>query len=89
MIDIKRYRVFSSQAVSICMVRGAPASCGKLDEHRAGSQWISGRSFSSFECKPVVTSPEMILNVMRDANNDTHCVGVITWMHTFSPRKCG
>ncbi len=27
------------------------------------------------------------MNVMRDANNDTHCVGVITWMHTFSPAK--
>jgi L-arabinose isomerase len=38
-------------------------------------------------CKPVVTSQEMILSVMREANSDPQCAGVITWMHTFSPAK--
>ena len=37
--------------------------------------------------KPVVTSPEAILNVMLDANNTKNCIGLITWMHTFSPAK--
>ncbi|HEY6353921.1 MAG TPA: L-arabinose isomerase, partial [Burkholderiaceae bacterium] len=37
--------------------------------------------------QPVVTTPETILEVCRRANDDSDCVGVITWMHTFSPAK--
>lgn len=32
------------------------------------------------------SSPE-VEKVFKEANNDTKCVGVITWMHTFSPAK--
>ena len=38
-------------------------------------------------CKPVVTTPESILEVCRAANNDPDCAGLILWMHTFSPAK--
>jgi L-arabinose isomerase len=37
--------------------------------------------------KEVVKTPEEILQVCREANNDQHCVGLILWMHTFSPAK--
>jgi L-arabinose isomerase len=37
--------------------------------------------------KPVVTTPEAILEVCTAANNAVQCVGLITWMHTFSPAK--
>lgn len=37
--------------------------------------------------KPVVKSPEEILNTLSAANAKENCVGVITWMHTFSPSK--
>lgn len=37
--------------------------------------------------KPVVTTPEAILNIMIEANAEPLCAGVITWMHTFSPAK--
>ena len=37
--------------------------------------------------KPVVTSPEAILSVCREANAEKSCIGLITWMHTFSPAK--
>jgi L-arabinose isomerase len=37
--------------------------------------------------KPVVSSPEGIEEVCRQANASPTCVGVITWMHTFSPAK--
>ena len=37
--------------------------------------------------KPVLTSPEAILAICREANNAAHCIGLITWMHTFSPAK--
>lgn len=37
--------------------------------------------------KPTVKTPEEIVAMLRDANNSERCVGVITWMHTFSPAK--
>ncbi len=37
--------------------------------------------------KPTVTTPEEILQVCREANNSPGCIGLITWMHTFSPAK--
>jgi L-arabinose isomerase len=37
--------------------------------------------------KPTVKSPEEIYNVCADANNDRNVIGIITWMHTFSPAK--
>ena len=37
--------------------------------------------------KPVLTSPESILQLCLEANSDPACVGLITWMHTFSPAK--
>ncbi len=37
--------------------------------------------------KPVVKTPEEILAVCKEANATPNCVGLITWMHTFSPAK--
>jgi L-arabinose isomerase len=37
--------------------------------------------------KPVVTTPQEISNLCADANVAKKCVGIITWMHTFSPAK--
>jgi L-arabinose isomerase len=37
--------------------------------------------------KPVLTTPESITELCTDANNSKNCVGLITWMHTFSPAK--
>ncbi len=37
--------------------------------------------------KPVVTTPEEITAIMREAAHDTNCIGLICWMHTFSPAK--
>ena len=37
--------------------------------------------------KPVVTTPESILEVCRAANNAADCIGLVLWMHTFSPAK--
>ena len=37
--------------------------------------------------KPVVTTPESILQVCREANAAPGCAGVVCWMHTFSPAK--
>ncbi len=37
--------------------------------------------------KPVLTDAGAIRRMMLDANADDRCVGVIAWMHTFSPAK--
>ena len=39
--------------------------------------------------KPVVTTPDAILEVCREANSAKNCVGLVAWMHTFSRQKCG
>lgn len=37
--------------------------------------------------KPTVKSPEEIYAVCQEANIAVNCIGIITWMHTFSPAK--
>jgi len=37
--------------------------------------------------KPVMTSSESIDQLCQDANGSKNCIGVITWMHTFSPAR--
>jgi L-arabinose isomerase len=37
--------------------------------------------------KPVLTTADEILNLCREAGRDNRCVGLIFWMHTFSPAK--
>jgi len=37
--------------------------------------------------KPILTTPELIYQVCLEANNTPNCIGLITWMHTFSPAK--
>lgn len=37
--------------------------------------------------KPIVTTPDQIYQTIREANSSDRCIGIITWMHTFSPAK--
>jgi L-arabinose isomerase len=37
--------------------------------------------------KPVLTTPDAITELCRDANAAKNCIGIITWCHTFSPSK--
>jgi L-arabinose isomerase len=37
--------------------------------------------------KPVLTTPEAITQLCTEANASNRCVGIIAWMHTFSPAK--
>jgi len=37
--------------------------------------------------KPVLTTPEEIARLCDEANAEPNCVGLIAWMHTFSPAK--
>jgi len=37
--------------------------------------------------KPVLTSPDSITSLCSEANRSENCIGLIAWMHTFSPAK--
>lgn len=37
--------------------------------------------------KDVVKTPNQITNVCLEANSNKNCIGIIAWMHTFSPAK--
>jgi len=37
--------------------------------------------------KPVLTTAEQVRALCRDANSQENCIGLILWMHTFSPAK--
>jgi L-arabinose isomerase len=47
----------------------------------------SGRLPLQVRWQPVLTEAEAIHRMMLDANGDPDCLGVIAWMHTFSPAK--
>ena len=64
-----------------------------LDQVAAQSQEIqqilasTGQIPAELVWKPVLTDAAAIRKVMLEANADPACVGVIAWMHTFSPAK--
>jgi L-arabinose isomerase len=37
--------------------------------------------------KPVLTTPDAIHQLCMEANRTPDCIGLITWMHTFSPAR--
>jgi L-arabinose isomerase len=41
----------------------------------------------SVVAKPVLTTPDAITQLCTEANASNKCVGLIAWMHTFSPAK--
>jgi len=67
-----------------------PEAIEQVAEHSREIAKALGRSKSipvKVVFKPVLTTPDAILQVMQDANASAKCVGVVTWMHTFSPAK--
>lgn len=62
----------------------------KVDEHSA----IIARHLGNTENipvniihKPVVKTPEEIFEICQQANVEKSCIGIVAWMHTFSPAK--
>lgn len=62
----------------------------QVDEHSkviANALNTSPHIAVSVVFKPVVKTPEEILQICREANAAPGCIGIIAWMHTFSPAK--
>lgn len=87
MIDLKKYEVWF---VTGSQHLYGPETLRQVAEH---SQQIATAYNSNAVIpvtvvfKPVVKSSEEIHQVCKEANNNDSCIGLITWMHTFSPAK--
>ena len=87
MIDLKRYEVW--------FITGSQHLYGPktLEEVAEHSRTIAAELDASAHIpvkvvfKPVLTTPEAIRELCLEANSAKNCVGLITWMHTFSPAK--
>ncbi len=67
-----------------------PEALGKVAENaRVVAASLGGEA--AIPCKvvfkPILTTPEEIRALCREANNNERCIGLIFWMHTFSPAK--
>jgi L-arabinose isomerase len=87
MISLKNYEVW--------FVTGSQHLYGeetlkKVAQHSreiAGSLSKSDKIPINVIFKPVLTTPDVIRELCQEANNEKKCIGLITWMHTFSPAK--
>lgn len=67
-----------------------PETLAKVDEHaRAVSAALGAADAIPVRvvARPVLTTPDEIHRLMLDANAAPQCVGIVAWMHTFSPAK--
>jgi L-arabinose isomerase len=85
-------RLVTSQ---VWLITGSQSMYGPdiLDQVADQSRQIAGLLDGSAEVPveirwlPVVTDSETIARILSDANTSEECIGVIAWMHTFSPAK--
>jgi L-arabinose isomerase len=62
----------------------------EVEEHSttiAGALSASPQIPAKVICKPVMTSSDSIHQVCLDAVSSKNCIGLIAWMHTFSPAR--
>ena len=87
MIDLKQYEVWfvtGSQSMY------GPKTLAQVAEHSreiAAALGASAHIPVKVVFKPVLTTPEAIRELCLEANSTGSCIGLITWMHTFSPAK--
>ncbi len=87
MIDLKQYEVWfvtgSQHLYGEETLRQVAADAQKI----AAGLDASGELATKLVFKPVVKSAGDIAEVCAAANVDSACIGLVTWMHTFSPAK--
>jgi L-arabinose isomerase len=67
-----------------------PEMLQKVEEHAAAiarAMSASSQIPVKMVCKPVMTSSESIHQLCLEADRSKNCVGLVTWMHTFSPAR--
>jgi L-arabinose isomerase len=66
------------------------ATLGRVAEHaQTMARWLDEQPGMPVRVvyKPVVKTPDEIYGLCQEANLSPVCVGIVTWMHTFSPAK--
>ncbi len=87
MIDLEGYEVWF---VTGSQHLYGPKTLEQVAEHSreiAGALGQSSHIPVQVVFKPVLTTPEAIRELCLEANSAKACVGLVTWMHTFSPAK--
>jgi len=87
MIDLKQYEVWF---VTGSQHLYGPKTLETVAEHSreiAAALGASKHMPVKVVFKPVLTTPEAIRELCLEANSSKSCIGLITWMHTFSPAK--
>jgi L-arabinose isomerase len=87
--------MYKNDSAEIWFLTGSQNLYGEetLKQVAAQSQLVSEQLASSLSAKvrvvwkPVVKSDAEIQTAMIEASSDKNCIGVVTWMHTFSPAK--
>jgi L-arabinose isomerase len=67
-----------------------PETLKQVEEHATAMARALGASKQipvKIISKPVMTSAESIQRLCLEANNSSQCIGLVTWMHTFSPAR--
>ena len=87
MMDLKKLEVWfitgSQHLYGAAALRQVAAHSEEIAGHLGSQTQIP----VTLRQKAVVTTPEEILSVVREANGAANCIGVLVWMHTFSPGK--
>ncbi|MCG8574256.1 MAG: L-arabinose isomerase, partial [Flavobacteriales bacterium] len=64
------------------------AKCGDADAQAiVDGLNAGGRLPIRLVFKPVLTTPDEVAAMLRDADAAPNCIGLVAWMHTFSPAK--
>ncbi|HEY0779992.1 MAG TPA: L-arabinose isomerase [Gemmatirosa sp.] len=87
MIDLKTFEVWF---VTGSQHLYGPETLAQVAEHSRTIARALGAAASvpvRVVFKPVLTTPDEIHRLARDANAAADCVGLLAWMHTFSPAK--
>lgn len=87
MIDLKQYEVWF---VTGSQHLYGPKTLETVAEHSqeiAAAMGASPHIPVQVVFKPVLTTPEAIRELCLEANSNRTCVGLVAWMHTFSPAK--
>lgn len=87
MIDLRKYEVWF---VTGSQDLYGPETLHQVAEHSkviAHELSESKRIPVKVVYKPVLTTPDAIYQLCLEANSAPGCIGLITWMHTFSPAK--
>jgi L-arabinose isomerase len=87
MINLKQYELWF---VTGSQHLYGPQILEKVAEHSreiAAALGASAHMPVNVVFKPVLTTPEAIRELCLGANSTGNCIGLITWMHTFSPAR--